>query len=816
MARDREHFELPKWEQPRPRRVHGGGSPPHREDRNSHGAGLVEQADRVAEHLQERQQNSPAGINPQLVFKLQLHPSGRLEEDQLQQMGLRVLARNPNRAIVVFPDHSTLDELRRRLREYAGLVANGHDYGYLAAIDAILELTPEDRTGPRLSEVPLQPGMTAPLDVELWHSGSREECSERLRELREYLESHGLRLTDSYIGQSLFLVRAQLNSVTLEELLRTDYIKEIDRRPEPNFEMGDVAGLDLSQLSLPIAEEISLENLVGIVIVDSGVMQGHPALGPVLGDAQVFPDRLGTGIAGGAEDGDERNGGHGTAVAGIAVYSDVGSCIEERSFVPRTSLFSARVTDENNEYDDDELIEHQLQAAVEYFLENYPQVKVINISLGDGRLVYSDQQYQFRLAAVIDELAIHYQNRNIVFVISAGNFWPADLTDEQVLAQYPAYLMEIEESRVIDPATSALAITVGGLSYGRGEALSSASGSSVGRLVAGERGWPSPFTRTGWGVDGSVKPDVVDYAGDLRFENGQVPNFPTHAGLPTTAKAFAPPEGRLFRTVSGTSFAAPRVANLAARLFGEFPDASSNLIRALIADSARIPENRPTYFRDKEIWDEDILRVYGCGQPDFTRSRWSDNNEVLLLAEDSLEIGTFQIYTVPSLPPEFLTNRGCGYLSVTLAFDPPTRHTRMDSYLGNNMEFALFRNVPPEDVANAIRKLSDEDREEFEEEPTLKSLGNHGPAKVDLQPGRNRRMKGTLQRGTARVRKANWNYDGEPLQLAVTCRRKWAPAEITHQRFAVVVSLWHDDPEVNLYEHVRQQTRVSERIRIRT
>lgn len=672
MARDRDHFELPKWEQPRPRRVHGGGSPPHREDRLSHGAGLVEQADQVAEHLQERQQNSPEGINPQLVFKLQLHSSGRLEEEELQRMGLRVLARDPNRAIVVFPDHSTLDELRRRLREYAGLVPNANDYGYLAAIDAILELTPEDRTGPRLSEVPLQLGTTAPLDVELWHSGSREECFERIRELREYLESHGLRLTDSYIGQSLFLVRAQLNSATLEELLSTDYVKEIDRRPEPTFEMGDVAGLDLSQLSLPIAEDISLESLVGIVIVDSGVMQGHPALGPVLGDAQVFPDRLDARVAGGAEDGDERNGGHGTAVAGIAVYSDVGSCIEERSFVPRTSLFSARVTDGNNQYDDDELIEHQLEAAVGYFLENYPQVKVINISLGDDLLVYSDQHYQFRLAAVVDELALRYQDRNIVFVISAGNFWPADLTHEQVLAKYPAYLVEMEESRVIDPATSALALTVGGLSYGGGEALSSTSGSSVGRLVAGERGWPSPFTRTGWGVDGSVKPDVVDYAGDLRFENGQVPDFPAHAGLPTTAKAFAPPEGRLFRTVSGTSFAAPRVANLAARLFGEFPDASSNLVRALIADSARVPENRPTYFRDKEIWDEDILRVYGCGQPDFTRSRWSDTNEVLLLAEDSLEIGTFQIYTVPSLPPEFLTTKGCGYLSVTLAFDPPT------------------------------------------------------------------------------------------------------------------------------------------------
>ena len=545
-------------------------------------------------------------------------------------------------------------------------------------------------------------------------------------------------------------------------------------------------------------------------------MQGHPALGPVLGDAQVFPDRLRSRVTGGAEDGDVRNGGHGTAVAGIAVYSDVGRCIEERSFVPHARLFSARVTDDNNEYDDEELIEHQLEEAVRYFLENYPQVRIINLSLGNDQSVYSDNHYQFRFAAVVDELAYRYSDRDVLFVVSAGNFWPPHLSDEEVLQQFPEYLTGPEETRIIDPATSALSLTVGGLSYGTGGALGTTADSSISRLVAGERGWPSPFTRTGWGVDGSVKPDVVDFAGDSRFEHGRVQALPAHAGLPTTAKAFAPPEGRLFRTVSGTSYAAPRVANLAARLFGEFPDASSNLVRALIADSARVPGDRPAHFSDKEIWHDDVLRVYGYGQPDFSRARWSSDNEVLLLAEDSLELDTFQIFTVPSLPAEFLSTSGCGYLSVTLAFDPITRHTRMDSYLGTTMEFALFRNVAPDNVADAIRRLGEEDREGLEEVPTLGRLGNQRPSRVELRPGVNKRKKGTLQRGIARIARANWNYDGGPLQLAVICQRKWAPIDITHQRFALVVSLWHDDPTVDLYAHVRQQTRLSQRVRIQT
>ena len=189
MARDREHFELPRWQQALPRRLRrGGGGPPEREDRRTHGQELVEQAEQVAEHLQERQQSAPQGINPQLVFKLQLHPRGNLEEVDLQRMGLQILARDPERAIVVFPDQSTLEELRRRLREYAGLVPDAHDYGYLASIEAITELTPADRTGPRLHTAPLRQGTKTPLDIELWHSGSYEECLDRIRELRQYLD----------------------------------------------------------------------------------------------------------------------------------------------------------------------------------------------------------------------------------------------------------------------------------------------------------------------------------------------------------------------------------------------------------------------------------------------------------------------------------------------------------------------------------------------------------------------------------------------------------------------------------------------------
>jgi len=239
--------------------------------------------------------------------------------------------------------------------------------------------------------------------------------------------------------------------------------------------------------------------------------------------------------------------------------------------------------------------------------------------------------------------------------------------------------------------------------------------------------------------------------------------------------------------------------------------------RALIADSARIPSSRPSHFHDKDPWDKDVLRVYGYGQPDFTRARWSSQNEALLLADDSIELGSFRLFTIPPLPEEFVKTKG-GHISVTLAFDPPTRHTRSDSYLGVVMEFAVYRNVTPEEVADAIRAWKREEREDLEDQelPSLGNLRRAGdpPINLPMKPGVNRLKKGTLQRALLGTTGTSWKYNGDSLVLAVTCQRKWAPSDITHQRFAIVASLYHDNPSIDVYSHIQQYVRVHQRVRV--
>src|SRR5687768_270102 len=108
MPRDLPHLALPVWSVPEKRRPRPGGSGFRRENRSQHGQTLVNEADALVSQLQQRVQTAPPGIDPKLVFKLRLHPKGNLDDAAVDQIGLRVLARGKDKAVVVFPDQGTL------------------------------------------------------------------------------------------------------------------------------------------------------------------------------------------------------------------------------------------------------------------------------------------------------------------------------------------------------------------------------------------------------------------------------------------------------------------------------------------------------------------------------------------------------------------------------------------------------------------------------------------------------------------------------------------------------------------------------------
>lgn len=820
-----EHLSLNRIEaHPRRPRRGGGGGNTNRTDRRTHGSQIIAQIDEIKKSVKNN--SSTFSLDPKLIFKIRLSDKRDLLEDELGRSGLTILGKEPKakKAIVVFSSDLELNDFTSRLEQYSG-IRQGAEYAYLDAIESICPLEPEDRIGRLLELEPLREDLIAPLDLELWHTGDLSEMNKYLSDIRDVLkdistQKNTFEMTDKYVGSYLCIARIKINREVLDLLLNEDIVKQINRRPKPAFENRYEYNPSLSSLADPLPPD---PNNCGIAVIDSGVQTGHQLLGSTIADAQVFLSNSQKSTGGELD-----SSGHGTAVSGIAAYGDIEKCIRENKFVSSANIFSAKILDEHDEYDEDLLLETQLENAVDYFTHNYPNCHVFNLSIGNKDLIYRQGDMQFELAAKIDEIAYRYRDFNIVFVVAAGNSYPYNKDEgDRYITDYPKYILD-SNSRIIDPATSAIALTVGSLSLGRGS-LNYPNDAKV-NSVAKIKGYPSPFTRSGFGVDGMIKPDLVYYGGDLVFD-GSRPIAPASASVSiVTFGLVGNGKTSLFTISSGTSFSAPYVSNLAAQLFNKYPQASSNLVRSLIADSATLPVEIPKMFQTPSKSDSgkakqiiQQLSVYGYGQPNVESAMYSTENQVVLLEDNILiEVGNFHIYEIPELPDDFLQTKGKRILSITLAFDPPTRHTRGDSYLGIVMEFEIWKGVQDKDILNIfadIKKAKNNGLEyNFEEISKDAFKKKHGSScDVKLTPGSNIRKKGTLQRGQIEISDRVKNFN-QPLYLVISCNRKWAKeGEIDWQRYALVVSIRHTNEEVKIYNQIQTkiQSRARQQLRIR-
>ena len=227
---------------------------------------------------------------------------------------------------------------------------------------------------------------------------------------------------------------------------------------------------------------------------------------------------------------------------------------------------------------------------------------------------------------------------------------------------------------------------------------------------------------------------------------------------------------------------------------GQFRRANP-LLRALLANSARPPE--PAVDRLQRLGDASVRNLCGYGIANATVASTSDTNRVVLYADDTIALDRFYVYEVP-IPREFSETKGSRSIHVTLAFDPPTRHTRAD-YFGLQMSFRLVRGKSLEEVIDFYKKR---DKDVDGELPELE-----GRYDCSFDPKSRVRECGTLQSATFTMRQNPAAEYGETYYLVVRCERKWIADDFLQQRFALVVELSHQ-VDVQLYERIRQRVRV--------
>jgi len=776
------------------------------DDHGGHGSSL--DASTKAVVAQQLRRAPVLGVDPRLIVVVETNRA--IPDSEFRPAGLRVVDASSNRAVVAFADDPQLAGFLERLAQYgAGPTAGqkGPSFvGFFDAIDGIRPYGRDDRISDRLRDAVGSAADESMLlvDAECWYPGTADEAGTWLDEVASAVRGTGGLAGARYINADvgLAMIRLRVPAARLAEVGDLDVIATLDLLPAPPLwwsELAMTSADDLPEIPAPSPDA----PLVGLI--DSGVRSAHPLLAGSIVDA----------LAGAGQDHGEDRSGHGTAVAARLLHGDIEALIGSAVVpAPPCRILSVRVLDDHNEFPEEFVLAEEIELALRTCADAGAQI--VNLCVADRATPFLGG-HSTPVAAVVDQVA---RELGLVVIVSAGNVNLPDYLsiDASMTTEYPTALVQSAAATILDPAPSALAITVGGLVH-------KATPLDHGRLAIGEIRWPSPFTRRGPGIAGALKPEVSASAGTLAFDPG-LGSIVSDANLGCVSADGSSSTG-LLASECGTSFAAPMVSRVAAGVKAQYPGFGPNLVKALVLQAA--DESLPNCLSDTPgigaTGRATLTRsLVGYGEPGLGRACFSDSHRVTLVAEDEIEVDAVHLYEVP-IPGSFFDSGGKRGITLSLCFDPEVRARRLD-YMSSRMRFELVRGIGPDEVVSLFVALDidDEDAEGADaaenvddEEAGEEAVGEEevaGPRtrlsdlkakeRPPLSPSTTERSAGANQLGRKTFSQLLKREDGESFLLVVKNTRAWATAG-AKQPYAVAVTLWRTGDHGEIYTELQAE-----------
>lgn len=482
-----------------------------------------------------------------------------------------------------------------------------------------------------------------------------------------------------------FGFRAKMSGQALKDLIKGyAYVFEITEAEELSVieKAEEIEGIDEIEIIAPDAESPTF------CVIDSGMQEQHILLAPAVlsqYSKNYVPYENTTSDQ-------VKNGGHGTMVAGGIIF---GSEIPSTgTYQPPCFLINARILDKDCSLVNT-LYPPQL---MEQIVDDFDGVRLFNLSVASW--VPCKVTHMSAWAATIDKL-IH--ERKILFLLATGNIFretgsvtrPGIVEHLTAGRSYPGYLLE-SSSRIANPSQSMLGLTVGSVCLSNFE--------DADRISFGQKDYISPFSRTGFGMWGCIKPDVVEYGGDmLREKNGYL--VTQHNDI--SSQVVKTGANRTGYSI-GTSFATPKVAHIVAELAKKFPNDSTLLYKALVIQSSRLPEH---VFHNPR---EESLRLFGYGIPDKERAIENNPYRITFVAEGNVAAQQANLYFINI--PEEIRRAGTNYdilIEVTLTYTSIPRRTRkrLKSYLSSWLSWDSSKLGESFDAfsARVLKNLDDQD-----------------------------------------------------------------------------------------------------------
>ena len=464
-------------------------------------------------------------------------------------------------------------------------------------------------------------------DVAVWwevwlREGRRERFEAMAAALEIQMRQHAIRFPEREV------VLALASTVTMDRVVaRSDTIAELRRAKDtPAFFTG-LGGAEQRAWTDDLADRVQVSEAadeVAICLLDSGVRRTHPLIEPVLSVDDwhtINPDW-------GADDTPAWQG-HGTRMAGVALYNDlIDPLAAQDPFEIRYCLESVRILPPG----DAEENQPDLYGAITGEAIARAEIQAPHRSRVITTAITSTNHSRGRASSwssSIDQLCFETDAQRLI-LISAGNI-RVDLTPADLLVRNDLEPLD-------DPAQAWNAITIGAFTN-KVDVIDAAFAGYIPIAPAGELS-PASRTSVSWDRQWPVKPDIVMEGGNLAHD-GQNPGEPIDE-LRILTTHFRP-ENRYFSTIGDTSSATAQAAKLAAEIMVGRPGLRPETVRALLVHSAEwtpAMATRITNCHGNKTQLQALLRRYGYGVPDLSRALLSANNDLTLIIED--EIRPFQ------------------------------------------------------------------------------------------------------------------------------------------------------------------------------
>lgn len=642
---------------------------------------------------------------------------------------------------------------------------------------------------------------------EIWlRDGHRDVFSRMAARLNLQVKDHAVRFPE----REVVLVLA--NTESIDRLVAySDVVAELRRAKDtPAFFMGlDGAGQRewsdeaLARLTPPADANVA------VCILDSGVTQAHPLLSPALDVADLHTINPAWGTA----DSATQWRGHGTAMAGTALYGDLVPALSGGGAIVLTHrLESVKILPPNGVADN----EPDLYGAITAEAIARAEIQAPNRRRAIALAVTSESSMRGKpssWSAAIDQLCFDPDNRRLL-IVSAGNIrvdlMPAD------------HLVRNDLESVEDPAHAWNALTVGAFT----EKVDLIDPALAGWSAIAPAGELSPRSRTSvtWERQWPVKPDVVIEGGNLA-SNGVLPGDPVDdLQLLTTHNR---PNDRAFNTIGDTSAATALVARLAGAILATRPRLWPETVRGLIVHSAEwTPAMRARIdaCNGRKGQIHSLVRRYGYGVPDLGRALLSAQNDLTLMVEDALtpfnkegsavKTRDMKVHQLP-WPNDVLAQLGDAHveLRVTLSYfiepNPGERGwTRRHRYASHGLRFAVKKATESLDDFRA--RVNDAARDEEEGEAAGGGAGGDewllGPKNRDQGSLHSDFWSGTAadlaQRDAIGVFPVGGWWKEKPYL------EKWD----TEARYALIVTIKAPGVEVDIYTPVEAKIAIAAEI----